>query len=78
MAVEIIEKNRHIVNDETREVNDLDSITIGSASCMQVKIYYNRRTDKEVDLMLDIDLAMRLAKHSKARMGEDYAAESKK
>ncbi len=60
------------MTEETRAESDLDSICVGSASRMQIKLYYNSKKDLESETKERIEIAVRLAKHTKEKIGEDY------
>lgn len=59
-----------------RSDNDLDSITVGSSSKKQVKLYYNSRVDKKDDLELRCELAAELTEYLETAL-KDRVSEKK-
>jgi len=56
--------------DKKRNEEDLDSITMGSPSKIQVKLYVNTRTDNEEDIINRLDMLVSCAKSCHKKLEE--------
>jgi hypothetical protein len=65
------ENTQQISVEIPRSENDLDSITVGSSSKKQVKLYYNSRKDSKEELEVRCELAANTARYLEQVMKEE-------